>query len=362
MFHSEGENPKRFADLRGISLLDVMAKWYMTAVMIVFDSHKLSPWHRSVCYFGAEGLGANGVIGGLTRLMEKGTEWKHSEGEIHLFEGDIATAFDVLSPSVVNFAMSECGFDARMTAAILEEMKDLKAHAEIFGVPVKEPIVFNKCIRQGGVESPKVWRISMIAIMSSLVQLWKDMDGYGVMIDGRRYSHIIWADNVWLLGTSRCILQHMAQMLTDTLEYRGLAWKPSSLKYMVAGVKSPKTFHLETKQVVAAEPQRLACTMTTAGAANHGCEVASTHGQESDAKRKLGEDSGPAKKRRATLKPPPPVTSVYDCARVECRLQAEDPWPAETSGRADTVGVVRGAVQPVMDRVVAAGTSTGGTV
>ena len=65
-----------------------------------------------------------------------------------------------------------------------------------------------------------------------LVPVWAE-SGYGILLDdGRRYTHAVWADNVWLFAHSYTEIQKMASSLTQVLAQYWLFWKPSSLEVM----------------------------------------------------------------------------------------------------------------------------------
>eukprot|EP00973_Karenia_brevis_P009353 1265654-Karenia_brevis.AAC.1 len=53
-------------------------------------------------------------------------------------------------------------------------------------------------------------------------------------MDGRRYTHAIWADNIWLFAGAQEHLVKMVASLTDILDDRGLTWKPTSLQVMAS--------------------------------------------------------------------------------------------------------------------------------
>ena len=69
---------------------------------------------------------------------------------------DVKTAFDVAKPSVVSQILSLIGTHGHVVAALLAEMQDVQGSACFENC---EPeFRYSKCIRQGGVEAPVLWR------------------------------------------------------------------------------------------------------------------------------------------------------------------------------------------------------------
>eukprot|EP00973_Karenia_brevis_P009390 1270252-Karenia_brevis.AAC.1 len=97
---------------------------------------------------------------------------------------------------------------------MLSETTGLRCYPELAGVSLEEPVLFNKCARQGGVESAFQWNAVMFMCFSELVPLWLEQ-GFGIQLGARRHTHIIWADNVWLLAHTCSHLQKMIDMLTE---------------------------------------------------------------------------------------------------------------------------------------------------
>ncbi len=61
------------------------------------------------------------------------------------------------------------------------------------------PLSFNKCIPQGGTESPELWNQAMYYILAPLVHKWH-VCSYGIHIGNNVVlSHWLWADNLFLV-------------------------------------------------------------------------------------------------------------------------------------------------------------------
>eukprot|EP00969_Alexandrium_andersonii_P360523 15455554-Alexandrium_andersonii.AAC.1 len=106
----------------------------------------------------------------------------------------------------------------------------LQAVASYSGVEVTFP--FNKCIRQGNVDSSLLFQALLMHAVSHLIQAWSER-GFGVDIeDSRRLTTLLWADNFWLFAESRETLTIMTSELIDRLKEVGLTLKPDALCFL----------------------------------------------------------------------------------------------------------------------------------
>ena len=160
--------------------------------------------------------------------MDRGIEW-HDRIPIYIFNGDSDGAFDNVKPDTIAAALKAAELHPRIIAAMMSEMVGLQCCPKLAGVKLDEPVVFNRCARQGGAESAFQWNAVMFMCLSEVVPLWSE-SGYGVeLAEGRRNTHAVWADNIWLLSHNREELQKMIHSLTGVLMHVDLHWKPDSL-------------------------------------------------------------------------------------------------------------------------------------
>eukprot|EP00973_Karenia_brevis_P053337 7412212-Karenia_brevis.AAC.1 len=131
--------------------------------------------------------------------MSKGAEWAGVKETIYYGEGDVAHAFDNCTPEITGKALSTRGLHPWLIAAMLEESCDIHATFNFRGIASDEPFCFSRCIRQGGKEGPFNWNCLMLCIMGPLHSTWKD-NKWGVMLNGRWHTHIIYADNIVILA------------------------------------------------------------------------------------------------------------------------------------------------------------------
>ena len=182
-------------------------------------------------------------------LIQEVSSWNNTE-RVLIFNGDIASAFDHLSPQLMAKAMAAAKVHPKLVAAMVYENLFLECHPDFQGISLEHGVPFTKCARQGGMESAYAWNMVMYMVLDLLVPLWYD-SGYGVTLNGRRYTHIIWADNVWLLATCPEDLQKMINSLADIFHHHSLEWKLDSLMFIdsLEGAEEILTTNVDGKQV-----------------------------------------------------------------------------------------------------------------
>ena len=100
-----------------------------------------------------------------------------------------------MKPDSVVQALQNAKVHPRLVAAFVAESVDLQCWPDFAGIRIEQPIIFNKCARQGGGESSHMWNAVMFLCLSVLEPLWLD-SGYGVNLGGRCCTHCVWADNI----------------------------------------------------------------------------------------------------------------------------------------------------------------------
>eukprot|EP00973_Karenia_brevis_P013039 1770684-Karenia_brevis.AAC.1 len=181
-----------------------------------------------------EGHSCDQITGGLAILLDKVDEWA-GEVELHVLSTDVLSAFDNLHPNVMVEAMTFWGVHPLIAAALLNEMLWTSCKVTLEGVTIVDAVKFNRAIRQGGVEAPWLFNLTMRMLIASCMPRWKDQ-AYGINLPGIGLtSHALWADNVYLLAKSRREATDMFTQLTEQLMRRGMSWKPQSLQILSAG-------------------------------------------------------------------------------------------------------------------------------
>ena len=228
-------------DFRGICLLDVLGKWYMQGLMMLFRRavhHMRSPaWHRLMVMGYESNHSTTQLAMSLNLLLQKGQEWRGQQG-IFIGAGDVKAAFDNLTLQEVLDSLLFWQFEPNLIRALLEESMELTAVADFPGTDPTEHFGFNKCIRQGGVEAPWEWNAVMRKYLAILVPSWQER-GMGVHISHRRsLTHVVWADTLYFLATSLEQLRITMQEFSDLLVQGGMQWKHGSLQMLSPGSTS----------------------------------------------------------------------------------------------------------------------------
>lgn len=125
--------------------------------------------------------------------------------------------------------MEKAGAHPHLVAAILEESRLLKLHVNFQDCSTTVP--FNKCLKQGGKESPPIFRDGLIAVLMPTIRRWKRLK-IGVDMDGFLLNHLIWADNIFLFAETQQQLRMMILEIGNELEKAKMHWKADSLKIM----------------------------------------------------------------------------------------------------------------------------------
>lgn len=118
-------------------------------------------------------------------------------------------------------------------ASIFEKQYQIKVHADFDDLEV-QPCELNAFIVQGGTHSTFAWNALIGHIIQTLLPDWQ-ANGYGVDIETELLQHLVWSDNVWLLGKDFNEVRIMFAQLTAKMSDFGVQWKESSLKLMRGG-------------------------------------------------------------------------------------------------------------------------------
>ena len=92
---------------------------------------------------------------------------------------------------------------------------------------------FNKCLRQGSVEAPRLWQKMASQILANVEEEWmKKRKVILLDMEGERAHQIcsfVWADNFWIMSHSKENLEHMLRDLIEEAGRWDLEPKPASL-------------------------------------------------------------------------------------------------------------------------------------
>ena len=105
-------------------------------------------------------------------------------------------------------------------SALLPEMANLKGKAAFESMECTFP--FTRCIRQGGVEAPRVWLKMAVQILWNLEEEWQKRKMLLRSETGQKGFHQIcsfrWVNNYWILSQSQKILGQMVKELVEEVK------------------------------------------------------------------------------------------------------------------------------------------------
>ena len=216
---------------RGIALLSCLLKWYISTLILLSQRYPTPQRLSNVLTVGFSKLmSVYQVTAPLQLLLAKAYEWPE-RAPLYVFIGDVATAFDKMTTSTAARALSDHLLPARLVAALTRENTGCIAEM-LFPDLAKEIFIsFNACERQGSTDAPEKSNACMRMITSRLVHTWIDA-GFGYRSQGRLWTHVYWADNLFLLANSERTLRKMAADMTVALRAHGFTWKKKSLQFI----------------------------------------------------------------------------------------------------------------------------------
>ena len=144
---------------------------------------------------------------------------------------DVFKAFDNIDRGVAEEALRFLGLPVNLVAGFIREF----AHQEVtvmLGGTTAGPIGFDRGGKQGGTDTPHIFKAIAHLAVSQLLVDWT-AKGWGFPLEEGSYVQLmIWAGNLYIFATSRCMLSQMMQELTVAINKVKLAWKPGSLMYL----------------------------------------------------------------------------------------------------------------------------------
>eukprot|EP00973_Karenia_brevis_P074499 10352163-Karenia_brevis.AAC.1 len=139
----------------------------------------------------------------ITELVRQLLFLSHDWGTtVFIGSFDIKIAFDSMRHALIFTSLLGRGVPEQLAVAIVRELCDVKADAEIAGVAAVEGIEINNGGRQGGTETTWCWNILMEFILEDVVQTWNIL-GMGFSFDQLGLvNHALWADNLYIFASS----------------------------------------------------------------------------------------------------------------------------------------------------------------
>ena len=118
---------------------------------------------------------------------------------------DIKTAFDGARPSHVAKIMENHDTHGWLIAALLREVSGLEG--KVMFECVESSFAFNRCLRQGSVEAPRLRQQMATQLLANVEEEWvtKEWESSWTLNVKRhiRKSSFKWADNFWIMSHSK---------------------------------------------------------------------------------------------------------------------------------------------------------------
>ena len=103
--------------------------------------------------------------------------------------------------------------------------------------------------RQGGVETPWLWRTLLAYVLDPVVQKWQQ-EGQSWQVDGVSFDAIVWAGNIYVLPHTPQGVSSKAVDVSDALRKHGMGLKPDELQWIHSGAAPvPEGYELRVKDV-----------------------------------------------------------------------------------------------------------------
>ncbi|CAE8629740.1 unnamed protein product [Polarella glacialis] len=202
--------PHRLTQWRVIAVVSFFQKWY-TAVLTILLERMALPLKTNSLGF-TRGRQTMEAIETLRLLLQKSSEWNLP---LAIGSADVLKAFDHMQHDCIEASLWE---------------------------------------QQGGTETPRVFARLFDSALAPVLELW-DNAGFGFYLSELEITvtHVIWADNVYVIGTSKQMIVDMLAMASMAMRPWGLFWKPSSLSCL-ANAKAQSMDGRSEMQVPSLDP------------------------------------------------------------------------------------------------------------
>ena len=227
----------RYDKYRWISSLDCFWKWYVSS--LIHCIRPMLPVPRHVCNYGFKaGLNCIDIVCVLRQVLFLAHRWNLPAFVAAL---DVATAFDSIDHGVMGDLLARAGVHAEHACCLLREVSGISASLSVPTAGSTSRFSWTRGGKQGGKETPDVWNVLVETAMEDLVRSWSSRHFGFDFGDDQRLTHLVWADNIFLVAASADQLSTMCQELTNLISAVKLSWKESSLQYMRGGPGADET-------------------------------------------------------------------------------------------------------------------------
>ena len=166
---------------RAIALTLVMSKWYASCIFLRLEKEKEPEKWKNLHVGGVDGRSCQHLQVMVTNLLQKPWEWQAERNPVmkhgtvvrptlYLASLDIKTAFDEARPKHVAKIMDNHNTRGWIIAAFLCEMSGLSGMATF--ECVESSFAFNRCLRHGSVEAPRLWQKMATQMLANVEEEW----------------------------------------------------------------------------------------------------------------------------------------------------------------------------------------------
>ncbi len=233
-------NPRRMREWRPISVISVMAKLYSLALAVVggLADQTISEYQFAF----RTGYQAAEVQFVLRQLIEKAIEFNR---DLYLLDGDVYKAYDCVDHAAWARAFETRGVPRFVTAAYIREVRRSRGVVKLPGMPAGDIIKRTRSMFQGDPQAPQNFNFMLDTevivpfVRHAEAQGWgaelshEDLAVLDACVDNQpikkakaqteRLPILVFADNFWLLASSRRQLQAMFNKLCELLARAGLS-------------------------------------------------------------------------------------------------------------------------------------------
>ena len=193
--------------------------------------------HISGCLGFEKFMTCGDIMCPLQVLLAKSWEWP-LKLPICVGCGDVFQAFDHLKGQTAVRSMQFRQQPAWFIHGWERENLHNEMEACFQNTRTKGPIPFNKCERTGDTGAPKRWNWAVEHKFAQVQKNWS-VRNFGLRLGRWRFTHLVWADNMYLLANSIWMLREMLQELSDVMFHDNMFWKPDSLCFLTSGAVVP---------------------------------------------------------------------------------------------------------------------------
>ncbi|KAH7684588.1 protein F43G9.7 [Aphelenchoides avenae] len=238
LLHKKGDT-EDLKNYRPICLLPVIYKLF-TKVVLNRITEQLDAAQPPEQAGFRSGFSTSDHMQTLNQIQERARE---RGMRLYLIFIDYEKAFDSIEINAVLNALTRQGVDRSYVDVLGDVYEGCTTEIKLFHDAVQIPI--RRGVRQGDTISPKLFTAALEEVFKEL--RWEDRNNCGIVIDGRRLTHLRFADDIVLIGTTKKDVEGRLSELNRASESVGLRINRSKTKWMEY-FKTNERIYLGTKK------------------------------------------------------------------------------------------------------------------